>query len=227
MASATSRSTPGMRTSIRAWRKYAPRVWPRSTAMSTDMSEGSATFLAVAATPSAPVLDGHRVVRYFSSSTGRYVPPRYERGGERIEINGRAAIAVNESTAQLTALLTGLGVAQTFAFMAQPYASRAGRWWSCWPTGNRRRCPCRLPTRPAGTRAPSCAPLSTGLWRCLRRTVPHAGGERTRSSTGRVAWHPRHHSAAGVMDTPPLYKQICRSFAAIDAMRAARNAASC
>ncbi|MEJ8827086.1 LysR family transcriptional regulator [Variovorax humicola] len=69
----------------------------------------------------ADLLDGHRVVSYFSSRTGRYLPPRYERGDERIEINGHAVIAVNESTAHLTALLAGLGVAQTFAFMAQPH----------------------------------------------------------------------------------------------------------
>ncbi|MBT2326372.1 hypothetical protein J7E62_29040 [Variovorax paradoxus] len=76
---------------------------------------------AVGRASSCNLLDGHRVVSYFSSRTGRYIPPRYERGDERIEINGHAVIAVNESTAHLTALLTGLGVAQTFAFMAQPH----------------------------------------------------------------------------------------------------------
>lgn len=74
----------------------------------------------VPATP-ADLFDGHRVVSYFLSGTGRDIPPFYERDGERIEINGHAVIAVNESTAHLTALLTGLGVAQTFAFMAQPH----------------------------------------------------------------------------------------------------------
>ena len=74
----------------------------------------------VPATP-ADLVEGHRVVGYFSSRTGRSIPPRYERNGEHIEINGRAVITVNESTAHLTAVLTGLGVAQTFAFMAQPY----------------------------------------------------------------------------------------------------------
>jgi DNA-binding transcriptional LysR family regulator len=69
----------------------------------------------------ADLLDGHQVVSYFSSRTGRYIPPRYERGDERIEINGHAVIAVNESTAHLSALLAGLGMAQTFAFMAQPH----------------------------------------------------------------------------------------------------------
>ena len=74
----------------------------------------------VPATP-ADLTHGHRVVSYFSARTGRYVPPRYERGDERIEINGHVVMAANESTAHLTALLTGLGVAQTFAFMARPY----------------------------------------------------------------------------------------------------------
>ncbi len=67
------------------------------------------------------LLDGHRVVGYFSSRTGRHFPPVYAQGEERVEINGRAIVAVNESTAHLSAVLTGLGVAQTFGFMAQPY----------------------------------------------------------------------------------------------------------
>ncbi|MDM0104068.1 LysR family transcriptional regulator [Variovorax sp. J22R24] len=69
----------------------------------------------------AELLEGHRVVSYFSSRTGRPFPLRYVRGEESFEINGHIAVAVNESTAHLTTILTGLGVAQTFAFMAKPH----------------------------------------------------------------------------------------------------------
>jgi LysR family transcriptional regulator, regulator for bpeEF and oprC len=100
-----------------------PSLVARRVAQMPYMTCATPDYLKRHGTPATPadLLEGHRVVSYFSSRTGRYVPPRYERGDERIEINGHAVIAVNESTAHLTALLTGLGVAQTFAFMAQPH----------------------------------------------------------------------------------------------------------
>lgn len=100
-----------------------PSLVARRVAQMPYMTCATPDYLKRHGTPGTPtdLLEGHRVVSYFSSRTGRYVPPRYERGDERIEINGHAVIAVNESTAHLTALLTGLGVAQTFAFMAQPH----------------------------------------------------------------------------------------------------------
>ena len=79
----------------------------------------------VPATP-ADLLAGHRVVSYFSSRTGRYIPPRYERGDERIEINGHAVIAVNESTAHLTALLTRLEDRTVSAAAAAPSSRSVG-----------------------------------------------------------------------------------------------------
>ncbi|MDL9997008.1 LysR family transcriptional regulator [Variovorax sp. J22P240] len=69
----------------------------------------------------ADLMNGHRVVSYFSSLTGRPFPLRYVRGEETFEINGHTAVAVNESTAHVTTILSGLGMAQTFAFMAKPY----------------------------------------------------------------------------------------------------------
>ncbi|QSI30294.1 LysR family transcriptional regulator [Variovorax sp. RKNM96] len=63
----------------------------------------------------------HRVVGYFSSLSNRPIPLRYAHGEERIEIHGRTVVGVNESTAHLTAVLTGMGVAQTFDVMAAPY----------------------------------------------------------------------------------------------------------
>ncbi|MBJ2155087.1 LysR family transcriptional regulator [Variovorax sp. IB41] len=75
----------------------------------------------IPATP-ANLGDGtHRVVGYFSSLSNRPIPLRYAHGDERIEIHGHTVVGVNESTAHLTAVLTGIGVAQTFDVMAAPY----------------------------------------------------------------------------------------------------------
>lgn len=70
----------------------------------------------------ADIGDGqHRVVGYFSSLSNRPVPLRYGRGEDRIEIHGHTVVGVNESTAHLSAMLTGMGLAQTFELMAAPY----------------------------------------------------------------------------------------------------------
>lgn len=61
---------------------------------------------------------GHALAGYFSSLTGKAFPLIFERGDERIEIHGHTGVAVNESTAHLTALLNGLGISQTFRVMA-------------------------------------------------------------------------------------------------------------
>jgi LysR family transcriptional regulator for bpeEF and oprC len=66
---------------------------------------------------------GHSVVNYMSALTGRPFPLHFHRGEEKLEIRG-AGVSVNESTAHLTALLAGLGLGQTFRFMAQPYLRR-------------------------------------------------------------------------------------------------------
>ncbi|CAA2110241.1 LysR family transcriptional regulator [Variovorax paradoxus] len=65
----------------------------------------------------------HRVVGYFSSMSNRPIPLRYGCGDERMEIHGHTVVGVNESTAHLSAVLTGMGVAQTFDVMAAPYLS--------------------------------------------------------------------------------------------------------
>jgi LysR family transcriptional regulator for bpeEF and oprC len=67
----------------------------------------------------------HAIVSYFSSLTGRPFPLFFHRGEEMLTVEGQTSVAVNESTAHLTALLTGLGLGQTFRFMAEPYL-RAG-----------------------------------------------------------------------------------------------------
>jgi LysR family transcriptional regulator, regulator for bpeEF and oprC len=66
---------------------------------------------------------GHSVVNYMSALTGRPFPLHFHRGEEKLEIRG-AGVSVNESTAHLTALLAGLGLGQTFHFMAQSHLKR-------------------------------------------------------------------------------------------------------
>ena len=64
---------------------------------------------------------GHAIVGYFSSLTGKAFPLDFHRGDESLAIEGRTVIAVNESTAHMTALLSGMGIGQTFHFMAAPH----------------------------------------------------------------------------------------------------------
>jgi len=63
----------------------------------------------------------HDIVGYFSSLTGRPFPLMFTRDGKALEVQAATAVAVNESTAHMTALLSGLGIGQTFGFMARPY----------------------------------------------------------------------------------------------------------
>ena len=64
---------------------------------------------------------GHAVVSYFSSLTGRPFPLHFQRGRDDLVVEGRTSVGVNESTAHMTALLAGLGLGQTFRFMAEPH----------------------------------------------------------------------------------------------------------
>lgn len=66
----------------------------------------------------------HRVVAYFSSLSGKVTPLRFARGDEAFEIEAPAAVAVNESTAHLAALATGLGIGQTFACFVREMVAR-------------------------------------------------------------------------------------------------------
>jgi len=70
--------------------------------------------------------DHHRAVGYFSASTGAAFPLRFQESGQRREIRPRLTMSVNESTAHMTSLLAGLGIGQTFEFVARPYL-RDGR----------------------------------------------------------------------------------------------------
>jgi LysR family transcriptional regulator for bpeEF and oprC len=64
----------------------------------------------------------HRVIYYRSRKTNRVMPLRFSNRQQSMEIQQQGCpLSVNDSTAQLTATLSGLGVSQLPLFMAQPY----------------------------------------------------------------------------------------------------------
>jgi len=84
-------------------------------------------YLAAHGTPTHPrdLEQGtHKLVHYRSATNSRAMPLRFERDGEKMEVNGAAAVGVNESNAHLVAGLTGLGVFQTFTYAAAPAIAR-------------------------------------------------------------------------------------------------------
>ncbi|MFG6488555.1 LysR family transcriptional regulator [Roseateles sp. BYS78W] len=80
----------------------------------------SPNYLKQFGTPAYPdeLKNGHRLVAYVSSNTGRPFPFRFERGGEKVEIKVDPRVGVNESNAHLAACVAGLGIVQTFGYAA-------------------------------------------------------------------------------------------------------------
>ncbi|WP_266170518.1 LysR family transcriptional regulator [Dyella subtropica] len=66
----------------------------------------------------------HPVVNYLSALTGRPHPMHFENNGRRLQISARHAVGINESNAHFAAGLAGLGVIQTFAFIARDAVAR-------------------------------------------------------------------------------------------------------
>ena len=64
---------------------------------------------------------GHRLLHYFSARSGRQFGHHFRRGEEHVEVRGPTQLALNESNAHVSALVAGLGIAQTARFNAQPY----------------------------------------------------------------------------------------------------------
>ena len=79
---------------------------------------------------------GHYVVRFFSPRTGRVFPFDFTKDGERLEIQGRCIVSVNDSNAYLAAGLAGLGIIQGPTFMVQRHIASGelepvlADWWS-------------------------------------------------------------------------------------------------
>ena len=64
----------------------------------------------------------HRIIYYRSRKTNRVMPLRFSNTQQSMEIQQQGGqLSVNDSTAQLTATLHGLGVSQLPLFMAKPY----------------------------------------------------------------------------------------------------------
>lgn len=64
----------------------------------------------------------HRIIYYRSRKTNRLMPLRFSGAQQSMEIQQQSCpLSVNDSTAQLTATLSGLGISQLPQFMAQPY----------------------------------------------------------------------------------------------------------
>lgn len=77
-------------------------------------------------TPKRPrdLEEEHRVVNYLSARSGRVLPMRFQDKQRPFELDARHIVGVNESNAHLAAGLAGIGVIQTFAFVAQPAVDR-------------------------------------------------------------------------------------------------------
>jgi DNA-binding transcriptional LysR family regulator len=65
--------------------------------------------------------DGHGIVGCFGCGGRAHPGLDFRRDGQRISVQGRQAVSVNEGSALLAAGLAGLGVVQLPAFLAQPH----------------------------------------------------------------------------------------------------------
>jgi LysR family transcriptional regulator for bpeEF and oprC len=63
----------------------------------------------------------HRCVNYFASKTGKIHDWEFVRGDEQIEIALPSSLAVNDSTAYISAGLAGLGVMQMASYTIEPH----------------------------------------------------------------------------------------------------------
>lgn len=62
--------------------------------------------------------EGHSIVQYLSTRTGRGMPLHFEKNRQKVEVTGGRAVGVNESNAHVAAGVAGLGVIQTFRYAA-------------------------------------------------------------------------------------------------------------
>lgn len=72
-------------------------------------------------TPAYPdeLKNGHRLVAYMLAQSGRAMPFRFVRDGEKSEIKSEHRVGVNESNGHMAAGLAGLGIIQTFHYAAR------------------------------------------------------------------------------------------------------------
>lgn len=81
-------------------------------------------YLAMAGVPRHPgeLEDSHhRIVGYLWARLGRALPYAMQRGGERLSVHGRYALAVDDGNAYLQAGMAGLGILWLPDYMARPH----------------------------------------------------------------------------------------------------------
>jgi len=84
-------------------------------------------YLALAGVPTHPrdlENSHHRIVGFHWSRTGRVLAYAMQRGAERIEVQGRYALAVDDGNAYLAAGLAGMGILWLPHYMSQPHVAR-------------------------------------------------------------------------------------------------------
>lgn len=82
------------------------------------------SYLEKKGTPQTPdeLSSKHSIIYYRSRRTNRLMPLRFSNEQQSMEIQQQGSqLTVNDSTAQLTATLSGLGISQLPLFMAQPF----------------------------------------------------------------------------------------------------------
>ena len=84
-------------------------------------------YLARAGTPTRPQdLEDthHRIVGYLRSRTGKVPAYAMQRGEERIRVQGRYVVALDDGNAYLAAGLAGMGILWLPAYMAKPHLAQ-------------------------------------------------------------------------------------------------------
>jgi DNA-binding transcriptional LysR family regulator len=81
------------------------------------------SYLARKGEPAHPLdIEGdHDTVVYFNAATGRTLGLDFSRGDEHFDIRGRHKVALNEGSANVAAVIAGLGIAQVPAFMVERF----------------------------------------------------------------------------------------------------------
>lgn len=111
---------------IRGGEVHEPSLVARRIANLSLATVATPAYLAQHGTPQHPLdlEQGHTMINYFSPRTGRPYTNIFEKEGERIEFAGRYKVSVNESNANLAAVLAGLGITQAARFAVAPYLAR-------------------------------------------------------------------------------------------------------
>lgn len=92
------------------------------------ITAASPGYLKLYGTPSHPdeLMNGHHLVGYIWTSTGRAASFKFLKDGDYSEIKTDHRIGINDSNAHLAAAIAGLGIVQTFSYAARSELARGG-----------------------------------------------------------------------------------------------------